>query len=50
METLVHFFLAGEPVCARIDPQTPAAPNAPLTLAADMNQMHLIEPDSGDVV
>ena len=50
METLVHFFLAGEPVCARVDPQTPAAPNAPLILAADMNQMHLIEPTSGDVL
>ena len=50
METLVHFFLAAEPVCARVDPQTPAAPNAPLTLAADMNHMHLIEPASGNVL
>ena len=50
METLVHFFLGSEPVCARVDPQTAAAPRAPLVLAADMNQMHLIEPASGDVL
>jgi len=50
METLVHLFVAGEPVCARVDPQTLAAPNAPLTLAADMNHMHLIDPSSGDVL
>ena len=50
METLVHFFLANEPVCARVDPQAPAAPNAPLTLAANMNHMHLIEPSSGEVL
>ncbi len=50
METLVHFFLGGEPGCARVDPQTPAAPNAPLTLAADMSHMHLIDPSSGQVL
>jgi len=50
METLVHSFLGGEPVCARVDPQTPAMPNAPLTLAADMSHMHLIEPSSGNVL
>jgi len=50
METLVHSFLGGEPVCARVDPQTPAMPNAPLTLAADMGHMHLIEPSSGNVL
>jgi multiple sugar transport system ATP-binding protein len=50
METLVHFFINGEPVCARVDPSTPAAPNEILTLAADLNNMHLIEPESGKVV
>ena len=50
METLVHFFVAGTPVCARIDPDVPASPGQTLSLAADMNNMHLIEPDSGAVV
>ena len=50
METMVHFFIDGQPVCARIDPNTPAAPREILPLAADMNNMHLIENDSGKVV
>jgi multiple sugar transport system ATP-binding protein len=50
METLVHFFVGGEPVCARIDPSVHAAPNEILPLAADMNQMHLIATDTGAVV
>jgi multiple sugar transport system ATP-binding protein len=50
METMVHFFIDGVPVCARVDPSTPAAPGEMLPLAADLNQMHLIEPDTGRVV
>jgi multiple sugar transport system ATP-binding protein len=50
METMVHFFLNGAPVCARIDPATHAEPNDTLALTADMNQMHLMEPDTGRVV
>ena len=50
METLVHFFIDGEPVIARIDPAVHAAPNEMLPLAADLNQMHLIDPQSGAVV
>jgi multiple sugar transport system ATP-binding protein len=50
METMVHFFLNGAPVCARVDPATHAEPNDTLALTADMNQMHLMEPDSGRVV
>ncbi len=50
METMVHFFLDGTPVCARVDPATHAVPNEMLPLTADMNNMHLIEPDSGRVV
>jgi multiple sugar transport system ATP-binding protein len=50
METLVHFFLSGTPVCARVDPATHAVPNEMLPLSADMNNMHLMEPDSGAVV
>ncbi len=50
METLVHFFVKGEPVCARIDPETHAAPREILPLAADLNNMHLIDNESGFVV
>ena len=50
METMVHFFLSGIPVCARVDPGTHAVPNELLPLTADMNNMHLMEPDSGRVV
>ena len=50
METMVHFFVDGAPVCARVDPATRAEPGEVLPLLADMNQMHLMEADSGKVV
>ena len=50
METLIHFFVDGTPVCARVDPATHAAPDEMLPLSADMNHMHLMEPDTGRVV
>jgi len=50
METLVHFFIEGVPMCARIDPGTHAAPEEMLPLAADLNNMHLMENDGGRVV
>ena len=50
METMVHFFIGHEPVCARVDPATRAEPGEMLPLTADLNQMHLMEPDTGRVV
>ncbi len=50
METMVHFFIDHEPVCARVDPATHAEPDKVMPLTADLNQMHLMEPDSGRVV
>lgn len=50
METMVHFPIGRDAMCARIDPNTPAKANAMLQLHADMNNMHLIDPDSGRVV
>jgi multiple sugar transport system ATP-binding protein len=50
METMVHFMVGRDAMCARIDPNTPAKANAMLPLQADMNNMHLIDPDSGRVV
>jgi multiple sugar transport system ATP-binding protein len=50
METLVHFKLNGTEVSARLDPATPAAVGAPLSLIAHMDQMHLIDPTSDKVL
>ena len=50
METMVHFHTNGEPMCARIDPNAPVAPNKILALCADMNNMHMLDPVSGRVV
>jgi multiple sugar transport system ATP-binding protein len=50
METLAHIRMDGAEICARLDPAVPAEPGQALQLAADMNNMHLIEPDSGRVI
>ena len=50
METMVHFFIDGTPVCARCEPSTPAAPGQVLPLALDMNNMHLMDATTGQVV
>ena len=50
METLLHLWLQGAEVCSRIDPTTPAAPGRPMQVAADLNHMHLIDPESGRVL
>ncbi|MDE2580833.1 MAG: sn-glycerol-3-phosphate ABC transporter ATP-binding protein UgpC [Rhodospirillales bacterium] len=50
METMVHFFVDGTPVCARCEPETPAAPGHNLPLALDLNNMHLMEAASGHVI
>ncbi|GAB0115463.1 ABC transporter ATP-binding protein [Acidisoma sp. C75] len=60
METVIYFFIAGSrrdekdvteaPLCARIDPQVPVGSGTRLSLAVDMNQMHLIDPTTDKVV
>ncbi|MDA8253281.1 MAG: sn-glycerol-3-phosphate ABC transporter ATP-binding protein UgpC [Rhodospirillales bacterium] len=50
METMVHFQIDGAEMTARVAPETPARPGELLPLAADLNQMHLIENESGRVV
>jgi multiple sugar transport system ATP-binding protein len=50
METMVHFFIGPDPVCARVDPATHAEPGKMLPLTADLNHMHLMEPDTGRVI
>ena len=50
METLVHFRMADTAAVARVTPDAPAHPGEKLALHADMNNMHLIDPESGKVV
>jgi multiple sugar transport system ATP-binding protein len=50
METLVYFPLNGTQVCGRVDPNAGARDGAPLTLAADLNNMHLIDESTGRVI
>ncbi|KAB2919536.1 MAG: sn-glycerol-3-phosphate ABC transporter ATP-binding protein UgpC [Hyphomicrobiaceae bacterium] len=50
METLVYFPLNGTQVCGRVNPNAGARDGAPLRLAADLNNMHLIDEASGRVI
>jgi multiple sugar transport system ATP-binding protein len=50
METMVHFFVGATSAVARVSPDTTAQPGQTLTLDADMNNMHLIDPASNKVV
>jgi multiple sugar transport system ATP-binding protein len=50
METLVYFPLNGTQVCGRVDPDAGARDGAPLRLAADLNNMHLIDEATGRVI
>jgi multiple sugar transport system ATP-binding protein len=50
METLAHFWLQGHEVSARLDPAVPAEVGQSLMLAADLNQMHLIDPQTDRVL
>jgi multiple sugar transport system ATP-binding protein len=50
METLVHFKMNGAEICGRVDPNAPAHPGQPLSMAADLNNMHILDPQSGRVL
>jgi multiple sugar transport system ATP-binding protein len=50
METLVYFPLNGAQVCGRVNPNAGASDGNPMRLAADLNNMHLIEEASGRVI
>ena len=50
METLVYFPLNGTQVCGRVNPNAGARDGAPLRLAADLNNMHLIDEATGQVI
>jgi multiple sugar transport system ATP-binding protein len=50
IETFVYFSLDGTQVCGRVNPASGAADGAPLRMAADLNNMHLIDAGTGRVI
>ena len=50
METLVYFTLEGAQVCGRVNPNAGAQDGAPLRLAVDLNNMHLLNEVTGVVL
>jgi multiple sugar transport system ATP-binding protein len=50
METLVYFTLEGMPVCGRVNPNAGAKDGAPMRLAMDLNNMHLLNEETGVVL
>ena len=50
METLVYFTLEGSQVCGRVNPNAGARDGSPLRLAVDLNNMHLLNEESGVVL
>ena len=50
METLIYFNLNGAQVCGRVNPNAGARDGAPLRLAVDLNNMHLLNEVTGVVI
>jgi multiple sugar transport system ATP-binding protein len=50
METLVYFPLNGTQVCGRVNPNAGARDGSPLRMAANLNNMHLIDATNGRVI
>jgi len=50
METMVYFTVDGQDVCSRVDPGSAKGPGEAMRLAANMEHMHLIDPQSGSVL
>ena len=50
METLVYFALEGTQVCGRVNPGAGAREAAPLRMAVDLNNMHLLNEGTGVVL
>ncbi len=50
MEILVHFRINGTAVCGRVDPSVRAIAGETLPMSADLNHMHLIDPETDRVL
>jgi multiple sugar transport system ATP-binding protein len=50
METMVYFTIDGQEVCGRVDPGSATGPGEQMSLCANLEHMHLIDPQSGAVL
>ena len=50
METMVYFIVDGIEVCGRVDPAAAGMVGEPMSLVANLNRMHLIDPASEQVI
>jgi len=50
METMVYFIVDGVEICARVAPQAAGKAGEIMPLVADLNQMHLIDPRTDQVL
>ena len=50
MDTLVHFQVNGNQVCGRVGPNAGAQAGARMKLVADLENMHLIDDETGKVL
>ncbi len=50
METMVYFLIDGTEVCGRVDPAIAGKPGETMPLIADLNHMHLIDPQTDAVL
>jgi multiple sugar transport system ATP-binding protein len=50
METMIHFRINGTDVCGRVSPNAGARDGQGMKLMADLNNMHLIDGESGRVL
>jgi multiple sugar transport system ATP-binding protein len=50
METMVYFIIDGVEICARVTPEAALAPGERMRFMAEMRHMHLIDPETEQVV
>jgi multiple sugar transport system ATP-binding protein len=50
METMVFFTVNGQEVCGRVDPASSRGPGEPMRLCANMEHLHLIDPQTDAVL
>ncbi|HUJ87492.1 MAG TPA: sn-glycerol-3-phosphate ABC transporter ATP-binding protein UgpC [Burkholderiales bacterium] len=50
METLVYFLVRGTEICGRVNPNAGARDGSRMKLVADLNNIHLIDDESGKVL
>ncbi len=50
METMIYFIMEGAEICGRVNPNADARAGAPMRLAMDLNNMHLLNEATGAVI